>query len=138
MKEYLKYMILLYVSLLAGAEGLEPSSTVLETVMLPLHQTPILATPMGLEPVTSGVTGRRSTLLNYGAILVPSMGLEPIRDYSTSPSSWRVCHSTITAFITCPKGFYHIDHTVNPLWQSSQIHQEQFSIAYVFSFRCSG
>jgi hypothetical protein len=27
---------------------------------------------------------------------------------------------------------------VNPLWQSSQIHQEQFSIAYVFSFRCSG
>ena len=53
--------------------------------MLPLHQTPILATPTGLEPVTSGVTGRRSTLLNYGAILVPSMGLEPIRDYSHQP-----------------------------------------------------
>lgn len=85
MKEYLKYVILLYVSLLAGAEGLEPSSTVLETVMLPLHQTPILATPTGLELVTSGVTGRRSTLLNYGAILVPSMGLEPIRDYSHQP-----------------------------------------------------
>lgn len=46
---------------------------------------PILATPTGLEPVTSGVTGRRSTLLNYGAILVPSMGLEPIRDCSHQP-----------------------------------------------------
>lgn len=44
-----------------------------------------LATPTGLEPVTSGVTGRRSTLLNYGAILVPSMGLEPIRDCSHQP-----------------------------------------------------
>lgn len=62
--------------------------------------------------------------------------LNPYEITPTSPSSWRVCHSTITAFITCPKGFYHIDHTVNPLWQSSQIHQEQFSIAYVFSFRC--
>ena len=29
-----------------------------------------MATPKGLEPSTSCVTGRRSTLLNYGAICV--------------------------------------------------------------------
>ena len=27
-----------------------------------------MATPMGFEPTTSAVTGRRSSLLNYGAI----------------------------------------------------------------------
>ena len=102
--------------------------------MLPLHQTPILATPTGLEPVTSGVTGRRSTLLNYGAILVPSMGLEPIRDCSHQPLKL----ACLTAFITCPMGFYRIDHTGSHPWQSSQIRQERSSIVYVFSFRCSG
>ena len=64
--------------------------------------------------------------------------LNPYEIAPTSPSSWRVCHSTITAFITCPMGFYRIDHTGSHPWQSSQIRQERSSIVYVFSFRCSG
>lgn len=64
--------------------------------------------------------------------------LNPYEITPTSPSSWRVCHSTITAFITCPMGFYRIDHTGSHPWQSSQIRQERSSIVYVFSFRCSG
>lgn len=52
---------------MAGVEGLEPSPTsVLETGVLPITPNPYkkMATCTGLEPVTSGVTGRRSTLLS--------------------------------------------------------------------------
>ena len=52
-----------YISM-AGVEGFEPSPTILETVMLPITPNPYMAMCTGLEPVTSGVTGRRSTLLN--------------------------------------------------------------------------
>ena len=38
----------------------------------------IMATKKGLEPSTSGVTGRRSNQLNYLAILVGTTGLEPV------------------------------------------------------------
>ena len=41
---------------MAGVEGLEPSRTVLETGMLPLHHTPVFSLSMvdrqGLEPRT--------------------------------------------------------------------------------------
>lgn len=51
---------------MAGVEGLEPSPTsVLGTGVLPITPNPYkMATCTGLEPVTSGVTGRRSTLLS--------------------------------------------------------------------------
>lgn len=49
---------------MAGAERLELSPTILEIVMLPITPNPYMAMCTGLEPVTSGVTGRRSTLLN--------------------------------------------------------------------------
>ncbi len=39
-----------YQNLPAGAEGLEPSRTVLETVMLPLHYAPITIGVLGIEP----------------------------------------------------------------------------------------
>ena len=79
---------------MAGVLGLEPRSTVLETVALPLNYTPMerktrfelatpslarrcstselfphLATRMGLEPTTSAVTGRHSNQLNHRAIV---------------------------------------------------------------------
>ena len=38
-----------------------------------------LATRMGLEPMTSAVTGRHSNQLNYRAILVTRMGFEPMK-----------------------------------------------------------
>ena len=38
----------------------------------------LLATWMGLEPTTSAVTGRRSNQLNYQAIMVEVIGLEPM------------------------------------------------------------
>ena len=41
---------------------------VLETAALPTELYPYMATAMGLEPMTSGVTGRRSTLLSYAAV----------------------------------------------------------------------
>lgn len=44
-----------------------------------------MATPAGIEPATSGVTGRRDNHLRHGATMVPSMGLEPIRDCSHQP-----------------------------------------------------
>ena len=38
-----------------------------------------MATPKGLEPSTSAVTGRRSNQLNYGAkCVVGTTGLEPV------------------------------------------------------------
>ena len=36
-----------------------------------------MAEPTGLEPATSGVTGRHSNQLNYGSIMVVAAGLEP-------------------------------------------------------------
>ena len=48
---------------LAGAQEFESRPTVLETVMLPLHHTPVILAPSaGLEPVVSCSTHRRSTL----------------------------------------------------------------------------
>ena len=41
----------------------------------------VLATPTGLEPATSAVTGRRANQLRYGALLwcyVPPTGFEPV------------------------------------------------------------
>ena len=44
--------------------GIEPTHTLLQSVALPFgHQG--VAGETGLEPATSGVTGQRSTLLNY-------------------------------------------------------------------------
>lgn len=53
--------------------------------MLPITLSSYMATPAGIEPATSGVTGRRDNHLRHGAIMVPSMGLEPIRDCSHQP-----------------------------------------------------
>ena len=53
--------------------------------MLPITPSSYMATPAGIEPATSGVTGRRDNHLRHGAIMVPSMGLEPIRDCSHQP-----------------------------------------------------
>ena len=39
----------------------------------------VMATRMGLEPMTSAVTGRHSNQLNYRAILVTRMGFEPMK-----------------------------------------------------------
>lgn len=78
-------LIAVCVFTLARTEGLEPSPTVLETDMLPITLSSYMATPAGIEPATSGVTGRRDNHLRHGAIMVPSMGLEPIRDCSHQP-----------------------------------------------------
>ena len=45
---------------MAGVEGLEPSPTVLETGMLPLHQTP-MEHWVGVEPTNSGFADHSST-----------------------------------------------------------------------------
>ena len=46
---------------LAGAVGVEPTLTVLETAVLPLNYTPMAQT-VGLEPTTSALTVRCSTI----------------------------------------------------------------------------
>ena len=56
--------------------GIEPTHTLLQSVALPFgHQG--VAGETGLEPATSGVTGQRSTLLNYSPKLERVVGLEP-------------------------------------------------------------
>lgn len=37
---------------LAGAEGVEPSPVVLETIILPLYEAPMLVPSIGIEPIT--------------------------------------------------------------------------------------
>ena len=44
----------------------------------PVRTVGYLATRRGLEPLTSAVTGRRSNQLNYRAIMVGTIGLEPM------------------------------------------------------------
>ena len=80
--------------LLAGAEGLEPSTTVLETGMLALHYAPIKfiwwafrdsnPKPTGYEPValTNWAKGpcflrRLGAFIKRPAVLAPPVGLEP-------------------------------------------------------------
>ena len=85
------------------AEDLEPPSRVLVAQTIPrfaAHETTqfepgghhaiartLFATPTGLEPATSAVTGRRSNQLSYGASMylggawwcgVPPTGFEPV------------------------------------------------------------
>ena len=53
---------------LAGVERLELSQTVLEAVVLPLHYTPILVEPEGVEPSSSGFSVQRSDRISYSSI----------------------------------------------------------------------
>ena len=55
--------------------GLEPASTSYKLVVLPVELNE-MATPRGLEPLTSAVTGRRSNQLNYEAKFVPHTRLK--------------------------------------------------------------
>lgn len=48
--------------IMAGVVGIEPTQTVLETIVLPLNNTPIMAGVTGLEPITGGFEDRSSTI----------------------------------------------------------------------------
>ena len=62
---------------MAPDEGVEPPLTVLETAVIPLYQSGNMATRMGLEPMTTHVTGEYSNQLNYRAKMVDRVGFEP-------------------------------------------------------------
>lgn len=47
---------------MAGVAGIEPAHKVLETLVLPLNNTPIMAGVTGLEPITGGFEDRSSTI----------------------------------------------------------------------------
>lgn len=62
---------------MAGAEGLEPTFTVLETVVLPLNYTP-MALVAGFEPATYRLTADCSTTkLHQNVYKMLDIGFEP-------------------------------------------------------------
>ncbi len=65
--------------LFAPVEGFEPSQTVLETGMLPLHYTDIfIVEVVGIEPTTFRVSDGCSNQLSYIPMFnVTPLGLEP-------------------------------------------------------------
>ena len=74
---------------LASCEGIEPPLTVLETVVLPLHQQLNLTGETGLEPVTSRLTAAGSAieLLTNKLSLTPA-GIFPSMFYFSIDDSW--------------------------------------------------
>ena len=66
-------------ALVAGDEGIEPSSAGLEAAVLPLHQSP-LARSVGFEPTTVRVEAGCSVPLSYERLW------RPVRDSNSRPS----------------------------------------------------
>ena len=64
---------------MAGVTGIEPVLAVLETVVLPLYDTPKLVTCTGFEPVNAAVKGRCvKPLHQLATTMAPETGLEPV------------------------------------------------------------
>lgn len=69
---------------MAGAEGIEPTTRVLETLVIPLHHAP-MEPEEGIEPSTSSLPWRRSTTelpRPKTSLMVPGIGFEPMKAYA--------------------------------------------------------
>jgi hypothetical protein len=83
----------------AGDEGVEPSSADLEAAMLPLHQSP-LARSAGIEPATSRVEAGCSDPLSYER-LARRVGFEPTTSGSEARRTIQLCYRRMVGGWPC-------------------------------------
>jgi hypothetical protein len=91
----------------AGDEGVEPSSADLEAAMLPLHQSP-LARSAGIEPATSRVEAGCSDPLSYER-LARRVGFEPTTSGSEARRTDPLCYRRV-----CGEGALYLLCFVRP------------------------